>query len=289
MDLILQLIISGVLLGGLYGLFSVGLTLIFGVLKVVNFAHGEIIMLGMYATVWLLNSFNLDPYLSISLIFVLFFFVGVAVERLIIRHTIGAPHVVQIFATVGLSIVISNAMLFFFKADYHYVKTSITETMIYLGPLAISLSRLVAFIIAVVLTGLLLFFVKATYTGKAIRAIAQNREAAVLMGINDNRIFMLTMGIGFACVGVAGNLLVQIYPVFPTVGANFVIIAFVVVVLGGLGSVPGALVGGIIVGIIEVFSGFYLGSDMNQITYFLIFILILIFRPWGILGAKGDV
>ena len=289
MELILQLIASGILLGGLYGLFSVGLTLIFGVMKVVNFAHGEFIMLGMYATLWFLNSFHLDPYLSIPLIIGLFFFFGIFVERLIIRHTIGAAHVVQIFATVGLSIVLTNAILYFFKSDYHYVKTAYTETMVYLGPLALSLSRVVAFIIAVVSTGILLFFVKGTYTGKAIRAVAQNREAATLMGINVDRIFMLTMGIGSACVGVAGNLLVQIYPAFPTVGAHFVIIAFVVVVLGGLGSVTGALLGGIIVGIIETFSGFYLGTDMNQITYFLIFILILIFRPWGILGVKGDV
>ena len=289
MKLILQLIISGVLLGGLYGLLSIGLTLIFGVLKVVNFAHGEFLMLGMYATFYLFTLLHLDPYLSLPLIFILFFLFGILVNYLIIRHTVDAPHVVQIFATVGLSIVLSNAALILWKADYHYIKTSYTEDMVYLGASVINLPRLLAFITAILLTLILFYFVKKTYLGKAIRATAQNRAAAILMGINTSRIYMITMGIGAACVAVAGDLLIQVYPVFPSVGFNFVIIAFVVVVLGGLGSLPGALVGGVIVGIIETFSGFYLGTDLNQIAYFVIFVLILIIRPWGLLGAKGEV
>jgi len=289
MGLIFQLTVSGILLGGLYGLLSVGLTLIFGVLRVVNFAHGEFLMLGMYATFYLFTMFHLDPYLSLPLMFVLFFFLGILINYLIIRHTVDAPHVVQIFATVGLSIVLSNAALLLWKADYHYLKTSYTEKIINLGSSVISLPRLLAFVTAMVLTFILFYFVKKTYIGKAIRATAQNRVAATLMGINTNRIYMLTMGIGTACVALAGNLLIQIYPVFPSVGFNFVNIAFVVVVLGGLGSLPGALIGGFIVGLIETFSGFYIGTDLNQMAYFLIFVVILIIRPWGLLGVKGSV
>jgi branched-chain amino acid transport system permease protein len=246
-------------------------------------------MLGMYATFWIFTFLRLDPYLSIPIILVIFFFLGMLIDRLIIRHTVGAPHVVQIFATVGLSIILSNAALFLWKADYHYLKTSYTEATFYLGPLAISLPRFSAFFIAMILTFLLFYLVKKTYNGKAIRAVAQNRTAAILMGIDVNRVYLFTMGIGTACAGVAGTLLIQIYPVFPSVGFNFVIIAFVVVVLGGLGSLPGALLGGLVVGVTETFGGFYLGADMNQVVYLLIFITILIIRPWGIFGVQGEV
>lgn len=289
MDLILQLLISGMLLGGLYGLLSVGLTLIFGVLKVINFAHGEFLMLGMYATLAFSSFFHLDPFLSLPFVLISFFLFGILVNYFIIRRTVDAPHVVQIFATVGLSIVLSNIALMFWKADYRYLKTSYSETMLYLGASVINMPRLLTFLVALILTFILFYLVKKTYVGKAIRATAQNRAAATLMGINTNRIFMITMGIGTACVGVAGNLLIQLYPVNPSTGFSFVTIAFVVVVLGGLGSLPGALIGGIIVGIIETFSGFYLGTDLNQIAYFVIFVAILIFRPWGLFGVKGEI
>jgi branched-chain amino acid transport system permease protein len=289
MELVLQLLISGILLGGLYGLLGVGLTLIFGVLKVINFAHGEFLMLGMYATLGFSSLFHVDPFLSLPFVLISFFLFGIVVNYLIIQRTVNAPHVVQIFATVGLSIVLSNAALILWKADFRYLKTPYSENMLHLGTSVINVPRLLTFVVALLLTFILFYFVKKTYLGKAIRATAQNRAAATLMGINTNRIFMITMGIGAACVGVAGNLLIQVYPVCPSVGFSFVTIAFVVVVLGGLGSLPGALIGGIIVGTIETFSGFYLGTDLNQIAYFVIFVAILIFRPWGLLGVKGEI
>ncbi len=289
MNLVLQLLISGILLGGLYGLLSVGLTLIFGVLKVINFAHGEFVMLGMYVTLALSTFLRVDPFLSLPLVLICFFFFGILINYLILRRTVDAPHVVQIFATVGLSIVLSNAALIIWNSDYRYLKTSYSESMLYLGTSVISVPRLLTFLVALLLTFMLFFLIKKTYIGKAIRATAQNRVSATLMGINTNRIFMITMGIGTACVAVAGNLLMQMYPVNPSTGISFATIAFVVVVLGGLGSLPGALVGGIIVGVIETFSGFYIGTDLNQIAYFVIFVVILVIRPWGLFGVKGEV
>lgn len=281
---VIQLIINGLLLGGIYALISIGLTLIFGVLEIINFAHGEFLMLGMYASYWLFQLFGVDPYLSLLMVIPTFFLVGLAVQRIIIQPIINAPPLNQIFATVGLSLVLQNVALFFWKADYRTVRTAYSTLCLKTGGLMISLPRLVAFVLAIAMISALLMFLKRTYTGKAIRALAQEKRAAMLMGINVYRMYQIAFGIGIACVGAAGAILIPIYYAFPTVGALFVLIAFVVVILGGYNSLVGALIGGLIIGLVEAFSGFFLSPHLKETVYFVIFILILLFRPTGLFG-----
>ena len=281
---ILQLIINGVLLGGIYALISIGLTLIFGVLEIVNFAHGEFLMLAMYASYFLFQFYGIDPYLSVLIVLPLFFLIGVAVQRATIQPILNAPPLNQIFMTVGLSMVLQNAALFFWTADYRIVRTSYSALTLRAEGLMVSFPRLVAFLLAMGLIAGLLVFLQKTYTGKAIRALAQERKAAMLMGINVYRTYQIAFGIGTACVGAAGAMLIPVYVVFPSVGALFVLIAFVVVILGGYNSLTGSLVGGLIIGVVEAFSGFFISPHLKEAIYFVIFILILLFRPTGLFG-----
>jgi len=281
---IVQLIINGLLLGGMYALISIGLTLIFGVLEIINFAHGEFLMLGMYASYWLFQLYGVDPYLSLLIILPVFFFIGLAIQRVTIQPILNAPALNQIFMTVGMSLVLQNVALFFWKADYRTVQTAYSSVSLRTSGLMISFPRLVAFFLAIGMIAALLIFLKKTYTGKAIRALAQERKAAMLMGINVYRTYQIAFGIGIACVGAAGAMLVPVYFVFPTVGALFVLIAFVVVILGGYNSLTGALVGGLIIGVVEAFSGFFISPHLKEAIYFVIFILILLFRPTGLFG-----
>jgi len=281
---ILQLVINGLLLGGMYALISIGLTLIFGVLEIINFAHGEFLMLAMYASFWLFQLYGIDPYVSLLIILPLFFFVGVAVQKVTIQPILNAPPLNQIFMTVGLSMVLQNVALFVWTADYRTVKTAYSGLTLKTAGLLISFPRLVAFLLAMGLIAALLIFLKKTYTGKAIRALAQERKAAMLMGINVYRTYQIAFGIGIACVGAAGAMLIPVYFVFPSVGSLFVLIAFVVVILGGYNSLIGSLVGGLLIGVVESFSGFFISPHLKEAIYFVIFILILLFRPAGLFG-----
>ncbi|MGE5617752.1 MAG: branched-chain amino acid ABC transporter permease [Sphingomonadaceae bacterium] len=281
-----QVAVSGILLGGVYALISMGLTLIFGVLRIVNFAHGEFLMIAMYATFWLFHLYGVDPYLSIVLVTALLFLLGLTAQFLVVRPILNAPSSMQIFATVGLSIVLQNAALLLWKADYRSVDTVYSKAVVSVGPLLVGVSRLVAFLVALSITACLMLFLKRTYLGKAIRCVTQDRTAALLMGINTHRIYLVTFGIGTALVGIAGALLMPIYPTFPTVGTYFVLTAFVVVVLGGLGNLTGALLGGLIIGLVEAFSGFY-APALKEAVYFVVFILVLLIRPTGLFGVVG--
>jgi len=281
---IVQLIINGVLLGGIYALISIGLTLIFGVLEIVNFAHGEFLMISMYVAFWLFQLYGIDPYLSMLIILPLFFLIGIAVQRITIQPILNAPPLNQIFMTVGLSMVLQNAALFIWTADYRTLKTSYSALTLKTAGLIISFPRLVAFLLAMALIAGLLIFLKHTYTGKAIRALAQERKAAMLMGINVYRTYQIAFGMGIACVGAAGAMLMPVYFVFPSVGSLFVLIAFVVVILGGYNSLVGSLVGGLIIGVVEAFSGFFISPHLKEAIYFVIFILILLFKPTGLFG-----
>jgi branched-chain amino acid transport system permease protein len=281
---IMQLLINGLLLGGLYALISIGLTLIFGVLEIVNFAHGEFLMLSMYASYWLFQFYGIDPYLSILIILPTFFLIGLAVQRATIQPILNAPPLNQVFMTVGLSMVLQNAALFVWSADYRTVKTAYSSLNLKTSGLIINFPRLMAFILAMAIIAALLLYLKKTYTGKAIRALAQEGRAAMLMGINVYRTYQIAFGIGIACVGAAGAMLIPVYFVFPGVGALFVLIAFVVVILGGYNSLVGSLVGGLIIGVVEAFSGFFISPHLKEAIYFVIFILILLFRPAGLFG-----
>lgn len=288
LQVLVQVVVSGLLLSGVYALVSIGLTLIFGVSRVSNFAQGEFVTLGMYATYWLFVLMNIDPYLSLILVVPSFFLLGIIIARVIIKPIVGAPPIAQVFATIGMSLVIQNVALFFWGGNFRTIKTSYSETVIRLQWLNLPLAHLVAFGVAMGVIFLLYLFLKYTYLGKAIRAVAQDRQAASLMSINVGLLDLITFGIGIACAGIAGTVLIPIYPVYPTIGFPLALIAFVVVVLGGLGSMTGALVGGLVIGLLETFTGFYMGSALRQIVYFIVFILVLLLKPSGFFGQRGS-
>lgn len=282
MSQIAQLLVSGILAGGLYGIISVGLTLIFGVLNLVNFAHGEFLMVSMYVTFWMSQLLGLNPYVSLPLVILVMFGFGLLIQNIFIRPVVEASHEVQIVITLGLSTMMQNSALMAWGGNLRVLKTSLSESMLEIGGVFINTQRLLTFGTAVLATSLLYLYLTKSYFGKAIRATAQDAKAARLAGINVPSVYMITYGIGIALVGIAGASLMPLFPVYPTIGWHFANIAFIAVVLGGLGSIPGAMVGGIIIGVIESVAGFYLGSEFQQAAYFVVFIIILIIRPMGL-------
>ncbi|CAH1652904.1 branched-chain amino acid ABC transporter permease [Chelatococcus asaccharovorans] len=287
MDTILQLLANGLMLGGLFAIVAVGLTLIFGIVKVVNFAHGEFLMVGMYLTFLVTRMLGLHPFVAVIVVVPALFLIGALTQRLIIQPLMSArdDHI-QIFATVGLSTALINLALLVFGADIANTPASGLRTPIEIGPVRVLSGQIAIFVASIALVIGLQLFLKNTAMGRAIRAVAQNRSAAQLMGINVDRIYILTFGIGAACVGVAAVLIAPLYPTSPTIGTYFVLTAFVVVVLGGLGSIPGAFVGSLVIGLIDSFAGFYIGSDMREVAVFGVFLLILILRPAGLFGKQ---
>lgn len=283
----LQVVINGLLLGGIYAIISIGLTMIFGVIRVVNFAHGEFLMIAMYASYFCFTLFGLNPYLSLILVVPLMFLIGMGVDQIIIRQLRNAPSYMQIFATVGLSILLMNGALFLFGGDYHAVNMPFAKENLNILGCTLNYSRIIVFLSSIIIAVILYLFLKGTDIGRQIRAIAQDRNAARLMGINLNRVYMITFGIGTALVGAAGSLLMPIYYVFPSVGAYFVLTAFVVVVLGGMGNMVGALLGGLIIGVVDSLSGFYITPALKEVVYFVIFIAVLVIKPSGLMGIIG--
>jgi branched-chain amino acid transport system permease protein len=284
MEVFVQLLINGVLLGGIYAIISIGLTLIFGIVRVVNFAHGEFLMIGMYA-VYLLNAhFGLHPYVSVLPAVVLLFIVGALVQRFIIQPLLSAEEHIQIFAMVGLSTALVNLALLIFGADLYSVRPSAARQAISIGGFSIVVGQLVMLISAVVLVAGLHLFMQQTWLGRGIRATAQNRMAARLMGVQVNRMYIIAFGLGAACVGLASALVSPLYPVTPTIGTYFVLTAFVIVVLGGMRSMYGAFLGAMIIGLVDSLSGYYLAPDLKEVVYFALFIVILIVKPTGLFG-----
>ena len=284
MSVLLQLLINGLMLGGVYAIISVGLTLIFGIVRVVNFAHGELLMGSMYGAYLASKHLGLHPYVSALPLVVLFFAVGALIQRLIIQPLLDADSHVQIFATVGLSTALMNLALLVFGANMQSVPPSAAQGSFQLGSLRIVTAQLVMFVVSIAVIAALHVFLQRTFLGRAIRATAQNRTAAAVMGVDVKRIYVVTFGLGTACVALAGALLTPSYPVFPTIGTYFVLTAFVVVVLGGMGSLYGALLGAMIIGLVDGLSGYYIGPDLKEIVYFVLFLAILITRPTGLLG-----
>jgi branched-chain amino acid transport system permease protein len=256
-------------------------------MRVVNFAHGEFLMLGMYLTFWGFTLFRLDPYVALAAALPLVLLVGWVTYRLVMRGVIHTSHNVQIFTTVGLSIVLQNLALVLWTGDFRFVRAGHYATVLRLGAAAFNVGQVVAFAVAVVLTAALFAFMKWSYTGRVMRATAQDRDAAAVMGIDTDRVYAATWTIGVACVGVAGVLLAPLYPVYPTAGLQFVLIAYVVVVLGGLGDMPGAVLGSLIVAAVEVVGSYVVGTAWKEVLYFLLFIGILVVRPAGLFGQRG--
>ena len=286
MSTIVQLVLSGILIGSVYALMSIGLTLIFGVLRIVNFAHGEFLMIAMYAAWAFTRLFGLNPYIAAVAIVPAMFLFGAVVYRLIVSPALDKPHLVVVFATMALSIFIQNAALMIMTADLLDVPP-IFDRSLTIGPIYIKVELLLGFIITILCTVGLQWMIRTTYLGKAIRATVQDGEAAMLMGIPVPRIFLITFAGGSALVGLAACVMMPLFSVFPTVGLNFVLIAFVIVVLGGMGSIEGALLGGICVGVVQSLSSYYVAPAFGQLFFFVLFLLVMIFRPNGLLGQKG--
>jgi branched-chain amino acid transport system permease protein len=286
-DGVAQLAVSTILLGGIYALMSVGLTLIFGIMRVVNFAHGEYLMLGMYLAYWAFALWAVDPYVVLPVSIVLFFGVGLLTYVLIMKGVIHASHNVQIFTTVGLSTLLQNAALVLWTGDFRVVRPWHSSVVVRIAGTAFNLSQVVAFVVAGALTIGLFSFMKWAHTGRVMRATAQDRDAATLMGIDTDRVYRLTFGIGIACVGAAGVLVAPLYSVYPTAGLQFVLLAYVIVVLGGLGDIVGALLGSLIVAAVEVVGSYFVGTAWKEVLYFLLFIAVLLFRPAGLFGQRG--
>jgi branched-chain amino acid transport system permease protein len=287
MQTVSQLIASTLLLGGVYALIAVGLTLIFGVMRVVNFAHGEFLMLAMYVAFWAFSRYGLDPYLTLVGALPLFFAVGWVSYRAVMRPVIHASHNAQVFTTVGLSIALQNVALVLWTADARFLRTGYYAEVLRIAGAAFNWAQLVAFAVAVVLTAALFAFLRWSYTGKVMRATAQDRDASALMGIDADRVYAVTWAVGIACVGAAGVLLAPIYPVYPTVGLQFVLIAYVSVVLGGLGDMAGALIAALVVAAVEVIGSYVIGTAWKEVLYLLLFIAILVVRPAGLFGQRG--
>jgi branched-chain amino acid transport system permease protein len=256
-------------------------------MRVVNFAHGEFLMLGMYAAFWAFTLLHADPYLTLIVALPLFFALGWGSYALIMRPIVHTSHNVQVFTTVGLSIVLQNVALVLWTADARFVRTSYYGAVINLGAAVLNVAQAVAFVLAVAATGALFCFMRFSYTGKLMRATAQDRAAAALMGIDTDRIYALTWAVGIACVGAAGVLLAPIYAVYPTAGLQFVLIAYIAVVLGGLGDMVGALLAALIVAAVEVIGSYTIGTGWKEVLYLLLFLGILVVRPAGIFGQRG--
>ena len=287
MHAIPQLIVSTLLLAGVYALIAVGLTLIFGVMRVVNFAHGEFLMLGMYLAFGAFAFLRFDPYLTLVVSLPLCFAVGWASYRGVMGPIVHASHNVQVFTTVGLSIALQNLALVLFTADARFLRTEYYAVVVRIAGAAFNVAQVVAFGAALALTAGLFAFMRWSYTGKVMRATAQDRHASALMGIDTDRVYALTWAVGIACVGAAGVLLAPIYPVYPTAGLQFVLIAYVAVVLGGLGDMAGAVIAALVVATVEVFGSYVIGTTWKEVLYLLLFITILIVRPAGLFGQRG--
>ncbi len=287
-EILLQALVNGVLIGGIYSLVSIGLTLIFGVVHIVNFAHGEFLMMGMYLTYWLWNLTRMDPVATALVSMPALAAFGLLLYRTLIRRVLDAPDLAQIFLTVGVSLVLQNLALLLFTANYRSVTVAYATTAFRLGGVSFSVARLIAFVVALLLSLAVGVFLSRTDLGRAMRAVAQDREAAVLLGIDTHRIYGLALALGAALVGAGGSVIMPYFYVFPTVGASFVLMAFVVVIMGGLGNVTGAFLGGIIMGVAESFGILFVGGHAGIMVAFLVLILVLILRPQGLLApARG--
>jgi branched-chain amino acid transport system permease protein len=282
-----QLVISGILIGSIYALMSVGLTLIFGVLRIVNFAHGEFLMIAMYGAWAITKLLGLNAYVAAIAIVPAMFLFGAIVYRLIINPALDKPHLVVVFATMGLSILLQNGALMALSADLRDVPPIISGRSLMLGPFYVKPELIIGFAVALSCTLGLRWMLAVTFLGKAIRATVQDSEAAMLMGIPVPRIFLITFAGGSALVGLAACVMMPLFSVFPTVGLNFVLIAFVIVVLGGMGSIEGALLGGLCIGIVQSMSSYYIAPAFGQMFFFILFLLVMIFRPSGLLGQHG--
>jgi branched-chain amino acid transport system permease protein len=283
-------LLNGLTTGAVYALIALGLTLIYGVLHIINFAHGASLMLALYAVYFLKDQFGLDPYLALPLVVPAMFGLGYGLQRFVINPASHGRDENILLVTLGLSIIMENLALLFFKSDTRSIDTAYTLTTIPINigiaQAMISLPKLVAFAGALVTSTVLILIVGRTDLGRAIRAVAKEKHGAKLMGIDVDHVYAMSFGIGLACLGAAACFLLPAYYVNPQVGGGFVLVAFTIVVLGGMGSFTGALLGGLLIGVVESLGGLFMGESLGQIGIFLIFIAVLLLRPQGMFGVK---
>lgn len=287
LSILFPAIVNGVLTGALYALIALGLTLVYGVLHIINFAHGTLLTAALFAAFFMQKTLGVDPYLAVFILTPLFFAFGYGLQRFVIGPASHGNDGNILLVTLGLAVIIENALLFAFRGDTRTIDVAYGFAVLPVAGMFVSVPRLVGFAGAVVVALLLWLLLTLTDTGKAIRAVAKEKLGAQLCGVDVAHVYAVTFGLGTACVAIAACLLIPTYYVNPHVGNAFVLIAFTTVVLGGMGSIPGAVLGGLFVGVVESLCGLYLGESLGQIGIFLMFILVLLFRPSGLLGEPA--
>jgi branched-chain amino acid transport system permease protein len=286
--LYVQALINGLLLGAIYGLMALGLSLIFGVLRIINFAHGTLMVVGMYASYWLFTVLGADPYVSLLPAAALLFCVGFVLQRYILNPIVDAPEEMSFLTTLGLGLIIQNLILMAFGPDVHTIDTSYKLSSLAVGELNIDVAKLLAFGTSLVVTGVFFSFLQWSETGRAIRAASDNREAARLMGIDTKKIYCIAFAIGAATTGAAGACFSTFIPTSQDVGMLFTLTSFVIVIAGGVGTYHGTLIGGFLIGIVEELGAVMLSGSMKQVVSFCLLMVILFFRPQGLFGREGD-
>jgi branched-chain amino acid transport system permease protein len=284
MDLFLQALVNGLLMGGVYAAYSSGFALIFGVMNIVNIFHGELIMIGAFTTYWCYSLYGIDPFLSLPISIATVGVLGYGIQRVLINRVVEAPPLITYLCTFGVHLILANLALLLWSADFRTVTTSYSGAGFSLGPITVPIARLVTFLIAVLTTfGLYGFLEKARY-GKAIRAAGQDKELARMVGIDIRKVYAWTFALGAGVTGLAGGLLSTYFVIYPQMGLPYTIIAFCVVVLGGMGYIPGALLGGLLLGVIQSLTATFLNSGLSTAITFILLFTILVLKPRGIVG-----
>lgn len=287
LSILFPAVLNGLTTGAVYALVALGLTLIYGVLHIINFAHGACLMMALYGVYFLKQSLGIDPYLALPVMVPAMFALGYLLQRGVVERASHGKDENILLVTLGISIVLENVALLAFRSDTRTIDTAYTLSTVPIGPAMISLPKVVAFFGALATSAVLLWIMRRTDLGRAIRAVAREKQGARLMGIDVEHVYAMSFGIGLACLGAAACFLLPAYYVNPQVGGGFVLVAFTIVVLGGMGSFPGALVGGLLIGVVESLGGLWFGESLGQIGIFLIFIAVLLLRPQGLFGAKA--
>lgn len=285
--LLAQATLNGLMLGGVYSLMAVGLSLIFGVMRIINFAHGELMIWGMYLAYWLFTLGGLDPLLSLPLTTAAIFGLGYAIQRFLVNRILEVPEEMQVLLLLGVALILTNGALIIFGPDSRRAPTAYALSTVWLGPVVLDVPRLLAFALAMALTGGLYLFLRGTDLGRTLRAAADNRVGALLTGTDVERVYAVAFGIGAACAAAAGALTISFLPFAPSGGLPLTLTSFIVVILGGMGSLPGAALGGLIVGVTESFGAVLLVPSFKQVVPFAIVIGILLLRPRGLFGGRG--
>ena len=285
--ILIPAVLNGLMTGAVYALVALGLTLIYGVLHIINFAHGALLTAAMFGAFFAHRLLGLDPYLAVVILTPLFFTLGYGLQRFVIGPAAHGEDRNILLVTLGLAIVIENILLYAFRADTRTINLPYAFEVVELGGMFLAVPRVVAFGAVLIVALILWLVLSLTDTGKAIRAVAKEKLGAELSGIDVAHIYAVTFGLGTACLAIAACLLIPTYYVNPHAGNAFVLIAFTIVVLGGMGSIAGALIGGLFIGVVESLSGLYLGESLGQIGIFVMFILVLLFRPSGLFGERA--